>query len=400
MALRPNRHISTSPPPTIGQVSVFIQALFPVRNGDISFAYHTPRIRHGSSNSFTFLNPLHSLAPASRVVLSITPTAGFYDAVSSDPAINEAPADGETDNGTASNTNSSTRKRSRAQSSSTLAFLHRPWALDRRRMPRRAAVLANHKGFDEVLTVGNNAALGARLGIDVGKAVVIQGYKGDPDRTIALVGLVGGGADGELGRKQLGVPRTHILRLLEEEFGAFEGIYGFGTRDSAVLPSTSTYYAQGGKGGGASIATLLTSESKDDDTPIQVIAIMNAFHPAEVEQVEAIAHNLVSNLPHALETMTTTNVEQPQQEKTPPPRQSAALDSCPYVLYLTGAVREPGLLAARGRDMAVVCVGHRMCEEWGIRHMARLLRERWPGLRVDEVLEDEGEDEDAGRKQT
>ena len=41
--------------------------------------------------------------------------------------------------------------------------------------------------------------------------------------------------------------------------------------------------------------------------------------------------------------------------------------------------------------MAVVCVGHRICEEWGIRHMARLLREEWPGLTVDEVLEDESE---------
>src|SRR5690242_4235655 len=67
--------------PTVGQISAFIQALFPVRNGDINFAYHSPRIRHGSSKTLTFLDPLHNRAPASRVVLSITPTTGFYKAI-------------------------------------------------------------------------------------------------------------------------------------------------------------------------------------------------------------------------------------------------------------------------------------------------------------------------------
>ncbi|KXJ89110.1 hypothetical protein Micbo1qcDRAFT_165881 [Microdochium bolleyi] len=257
---------------------------------------------------------------------------------------------------------------------SPLAFLHRPWALERRQMPRHATVLANHKGFDEVLTVGNNAALGARLGVDVERAVVIQGYKGDPDRTIALIGRVGGNADSgnHSGRRELGLPRTQILRLLEDEFGSFEGVFGF-------TPGNGD-------------ATGSTDISKDDDTPIRVIAIMNAFHPAEVEQVEAIARNLTPGPTNT--TQPPTDGKQPQQEHEPNQEQPLPLQgdvSCRHVLYLTGAIRELGLQAARERGMAVVCVGHRTCEEWGIRYMAKLLRERWPGLRVDEILEDENE---------
>ncbi|KAH7035926.1 uncharacterized protein B0I36DRAFT_286486 [Microdochium trichocladiopsis] len=264
-----HRH-KPGPNPTIAQVASFIKALFPVRNGDVAFAYHSPRIRRGSSKNFTFLDPLHNRAPASRVVLSITPTRGFYHALDDDHHHHF------TEDGNAANAHEAKGK---PGLQTPLAFLHRPWALDRRRMPRRATVLANHKGFDEVLTVGNNVALGKRLGMDVDNSV---------------------------------------------EFGAFEGI----------------------------------------NTPIRVITIMNAFHPAEVEQVETIAGELISSSLNSI---------------------------CSQVLYLTGAVRELGLQAARQRGMAVVCVGHRTCEKWGIRHLARLLREQWPELKVDEVLEDEND---------
>jgi len=389
-------HARSGAHPTVGQISAFVQALFPVRNGDIHFAYHSPRIRHGSSKTLAYLNPLHNRAPASRVVLSITPTTGFYTAINTTSG---SKAD-------ESEQPSQDSKRSGGPPQTPLGFLHRPWALDRRGVPRRATVIANHKGFDEVLTTGNNVALGRRLGMDVDKAVVIHGYKGDPDRTIALIGLVGGdGAE---------VSRQNILEALEKEFGAPEGVFGFGPADTPMPPTTNKSQKRKSRDGAEDTAPAAAVEEavadtntvEPEDTPIRVIAIMNAFHPTEVEQVEAIARSLTSStspppifIPDiAAAVREATETSEPSQEgaeegqqqppsPSPPPEKS----SSGHVLYLTGAVREPGLLAARERNMAVVCVGHRICEEWGIRHMARLLREEWPGLIVDEVLEDESE---------
>lgn len=412
-------HVRPGAHPTVGQISAFIQALFPVRTGDVHFAYHSPRIRHGSSKTLTYLNPLHNRAPASRVVLSITPTSGFYTAINNNTSGAETSKDER-------HAQDSIGRRRGGPPQTPLAFLHRPWALDRRSVPRRATVIANHKGFDEVLTTGNNVALGRRLGVDVdNRAVVIQGYKGDPDRTIALIGLVGGG-DGDGAE----ISRENILQALEKEFGPPEGVFGFGDADTPLPPPTTTATTtkkskkKKSKGGGeettAPAATAAAEETVIDtntagqeDTPIRVIAIMNAFHEAEVEQVEAIARSLTSSstpppprifipdIAAAVREVTETPPEPSQEGVTeegegpipsPPPAPPVIeKSSSSHVLYLTGAVREPGLLAAQKRGMAVVCVGHRVCEEWGIRHIARLLREEWPGLIVDEVLEDESE---------
>ncbi|KAK8099823.1 hypothetical protein PG999_010197 [Apiospora kogelbergensis] len=281
--------------PTLAEITLFLQSLLPVRQGDAAFEYHTPRSK--------FFNP--GTARPACVVLSITPTAGFYDALTKAAAAAAA-----------------------ARSPPPLlAFLHRPWALDRRKVPRGATIVASHKAFDEVLTVGNNAALAAKLDMAVDGAAIIQGYKGDPDRTIGIVGPL-----------NTITARTPLRSQLETEFGSFEGVFGFDEGEGVDELAT----------GGESM--------------VRCVAIMNAFHPEEVDKVAELAVGMGL---------------------------APSVEDCQGVLYLTGAVREPGLEAALRKGMAVVCVGHRTCEEWGIRHLASVFRERWPGLQVQEILEAE-----------
>ncbi len=47
-------------------------------------------------------------------------------------------------------------------------------------------------------------------------------------------------------------------------------------------------------------------------------------------------------------------------------------------LYLTGAYRKPGQQAVDETGIAVIAVGHRRCEEWGLQALADLLTERLP----------------------
>ncbi|QJW91512.1 hypothetical protein HNV11_20070 [Spirosoma taeanense] len=49
-------------------------------------------------------------------------------------------------------------------------------------------------------------------------------------------------------------------------------------------------------------------------------------------------------------------------------------------LYLTGAYRKPAQEAVTQTGIVVMAVGHRRSEEWGLRALADLLRERWPEL--------------------
>jgi putative NIF3 family GTP cyclohydrolase 1 type 2 len=49
-------------------------------------------------------------------------------------------------------------------------------------------------------------------------------------------------------------------------------------------------------------------------------------------------------------------------------------------LYVTGALRAPGREAAERAGLAVVAVGHRRAELWGLRHLARDLARALPGL--------------------
>lgn len=51
-------------------------------------------------------------------------------------------------------------------------------------------------------------------------------------------------------------------------------------------------------------------------------------------------------------------------------------------VYVTGQWRVPAADAVYETGIGVVCVGHRRSEEWGLRALAGLLRERWASLRV------------------
>lgn len=52
-------------------------------------------------------------------------------------------------------------------------------------------------------------------------------------------------------------------------------------------------------------------------------------------------------------------------------------------LYLTGQYRKPAQEAVNDTGLAVIAVGHRRSEEWGLRALAALLTQHWPALTVD-----------------
>ncbi|KAJ9654793.1 hypothetical protein H2198_006232 [Neophaeococcomyces mojaviensis] len=272
--------------PTHSEIINFLETFLPPQVGsfDVPFLYHTPR--HPS------YNPARSLV--SRIVFSITPTAGVY---------------------TALNHNATQRP--------VVCFLHRPWALDRRSVKHGSLILASHQSFDAHLTVGWNVELARRLGANVDFALCIQGYKDNSDRKIGLVA-------------KLATPRllSSLAEMIRTEFA----------------------------GAGELFAHFAPSEAAVADAEVGVLAIMNAFHPEEVERVLATAQ-LAGWIDH--------------------------LNDGRRVLYLTGAARQYGLDAAAKVNMPTVCVGHRACEEWGMRHLAQETRVRWPELEVVEVLEEE-----------
>ena len=59
------------------------------------------------------------------------------------------------------------------------------------------------------------------------------------------------------------------------------------------------------------------------------------------------------------------------------------------ILYITGQPRTAGVEAAKLLRMPVVCVGHHQAENWGIRYIAAQLRNRYSGLCVEEIYEEE-----------
>ena len=287
--------------PSLSYLSNTFSSFFPIRPKDVNFVYHSPRYRllsqlqESSPQSGIRTLPTDSTL-VSRVILSITPTPGVYQAL-----------------------NKSCGPR-------PLLFLHRPFTLDRRRVPRGVTVLSSHTGFDEVLTVGYNSVLAARLGVDVDSSVCLQGYKGDSERRIGLVGAL-----------TCPLPASQVSQWIKREFRAWDSVHGFLAEDDAQVDAESA-------------------------AEIKVVAIMNAFHPDEVRRVLEAAHSRgwISNA-----------------------------DDGASVLYLTGQAREPGLAAALEKGIKVVCVGHRVCEEWGIRYLAEEMRIKFPLLEVVEVMEEE-----------
>lgn len=308
---------STRDLPTHAELITFLQTFLPsqalttttvdrkdgathtITKSDVPFLYHTPR--HQS------YSPTSQLV--SKAIFSITPTPGVYSAYSS-----------------RSLQSHSQILRDTNANASVVCFLHRPWSLDRRAIPRWAVVLASHVNFDTYLTVGWNVGLAARLGIDVDNARCIQGYKGDSERKIGLVG-------------KLRAPAmlSAITDLVRREFAGAGELHQH-------LPEAQT------------------ETSSVSSTMIETIAIMNAFHAEEVGRVISTATALL------------------QASSDPVGRR---------VLYLTGAARELGLEAAKAVNMPAFCVGHRACEEWGIRYLTKMTREKWPALDIVEVMEEE-----------
>lgn len=267
-------------PPTVATLTAFLASFFPLKPKDVPFRYHIPR------------SPGVESTPAPRLVrcvLSITPTRGVYEALH------------------------------RGSDSPPLAFLHRPFGLDRWKVPRGSTVLSSHVGFDEVLTTGWNTALASRLGIDVADSVCLQGYKGDPERRIGLVG----GVDSSL---------EDLIGTISHEFRCSPEVHG-------------------------------VSDDEIVSQRITAVAIMNAFHPDEVNRVMEAAHKK-GWLPYG-----------PTDGST--------------VLYLTGQPREAGLAATREKGMKVICVGHRECEQWGISYLASRVRSEFPMIEVEEIHEEE-----------
>ncbi|KAL1640614.1 hypothetical protein SLS58_006809 [Diplodia intermedia] len=204
-----------------------------------------------------------------------------------------------------------------------VCVLHRPWQLNRRAVPEGTLVIASHTSLDMYLTVGYNLTLAGRLGLHVQSALCIQGYKGDPQRRIGIVARVRPGVNPSLGS---------LTDAVRREFAGAGDLH---------LPA------------GAALGS---------DSRIAVIAIMNAFHPEEIDRVVRAAKEAKWIGDH---------------------------DDASSVLYLTGAARDYGLEAAAAANMPAICVGHRPCEEWGIRFLAETLKEQWPELTVKEVLEEE-----------
>lgn len=264
--------------PTHAQIVDFFATILPPHSQDVPLRWHVPRWSGYDADSIVVRD----------IVLSVTPTPGVFRRL-----------------------DRLARGRQKA-----VCFLHRPFQLDRRALPKGSLVLANHKRFDELLTTGYNTALATRLGLVVNGFVCIKGYKGDPSRRIGLVAAL-------MKSQSIGVLQSTITA----EFGEAE----------------------------------LHWDDGEWAREIRAVALMNAFGPDEVARALVAA-----------------------EEAGLVPKGDAS-----GLLYLTGQPREPGLQAAGDIGMSVVCVGHRSCEEWGIRYLAYLLQRTWTRLGVHVVLEEE-----------
>jgi putative NIF3 family GTP cyclohydrolase 1 type 2 len=203
--------------PTHTAVVRFIATLLPIKENDVSRLYHVPRNPRYDPNT----------ALVDQIVLSVTPTPGVYSLVGYAPDnVHLGP--------------SAVPSSSRPRPPRTLCFLHRPFTLDRRSVRRGALVVASHTSFDEVLTVGWNTALAERLQMNVEGSICVQGYKGDPERRIGIVG-------------QVPMVRDMLLHRIREEFGEAE----------------------------------LAHDGLSDE--IRAVAIMNAFNEEEVHRVLELA---------------------------------------------------------------------------------------------------------------
>jgi putative NIF3 family GTP cyclohydrolase 1 type 2 len=209
--------MSRTKKPTHEAITRFVETFLPPKENDVQRLYHVPR------------NPRYDpeTAVVEQIVLSVTPTPGVYSLIG-------YPLDESTVGATMP------LPRIYPRPPRTLCFLHRPFNLDRRSVRKGTLVLSSHTSFDEVLTVGWNTVLAERLGMKTADCLCVQGYKGDPERRIGIIGRVS---------KPLGA----VLDRIQDEFGVSELAHEGSSRE------------------------------------IHIIAIMNAFNEDEVHRVLAMA---------------------------------------------------------------------------------------------------------------
>jgi putative NIF3 family GTP cyclohydrolase 1 type 2 len=205
-------------------------------------------------------------------------------------------------------------------------------------VPYGTTVLACHVGFDEVLTVGWNLDLANRLRMDIVDATrETEAAEVSDGKPVCIKGYKGDpdrriGVVGRVvdGSTTIDEFRTSVIKEFE-----------IGREEAAVQ----------------------CFGDEDINAEIKTIAIMNAFHAEEVDRAveAAVSRGWIEN------------------------GQTLA--------YVTGEAREQGLAAAKEKGIKVFCVGHRLCEEWGIRFLAEELRKEFvpSGVEVVEVLEEEEE---------
>jgi putative NIF3 family GTP cyclohydrolase 1 type 2 len=356
----PNPSKAQSALPSLPTLSAFLLSHFAQLSplaaaAEVPWLYHSPlpprrqqqQTEPGTQPQQLPPRPLPANSGIKKLVLSITPTEGVYAALGASPLpppLNHPSSDGITDPAPARATipNNFKRPVGSREKFTTAAFLHRPWSLTRGRLPHGTTVWTSHKAFDESLTTGYNLALLERLGANVKDPKVLVGYKGDQGRRI---GVVAGFGETDNGQLEIDDVKGRIIA----QFGDLRG-------EGAWFGFDETSHK------GINEDTALPDEEVKKPNKITSIACMNAFHPAEVDRVAAAA----------LEAGLITS-----------------LDDCSGLLYLTGAVREEGLEAALQKGMKVVCVGHRLCEVWGIAYLAEKVKERWPEVEVRVVDEEE-----------
>ena len=118
----------------------------------------------------------------------------------------------------------------------------------------------------------------------------------------------------------------------------------FGGHDAILLPESGT-------------EDEATEAQSAHDTLVDVLVSLNAFTPEVLTRVVSEVETLGS--------------------------------SASRTIAVTGAIREPGMEEARRLGLSVVAVGHKRCEDWGIRYLIERAKARYPSMQVQWVDEEE-----------
>ena len=191
----------------------------------------------------------------------------------------------------------------------------------------------------------------------------MQGYKGDPERKIGIVGRL---------LEEEGEGAAAVFARIRREFGEEGELFLPSDRASQSPRSPPAAGAGADAAAGAEKGGVLTQPvGGAGDSQVRVLAVMNAFHAEEIQRVISLS------------------VEAGWISPSSQGRE---------ILYLTGAPRPYGLEAAAANGMPAVCVGHLACEKWGLRWLAEQVRKEYSGLDVLEIYEEEEVSEDAREK--